>query len=786
MKLIIAEKEAVGKAISDYMKSENHSIEKKSGYFIVEDEYIISWASGHILRLKSPEEYNPNLKKWEMEVLPIFFENWESVPIEKSVNAKANFQLQVLKQFLSDKRITEIYHAGDPDDEGQYLIDEILLYFNNKKPVKRILINDTTIGGIKKSFQNIKNNKDFISIGESAYARAVADYTVGINYSRFFTLKNKNIKTLSVGRVQTPTLAMIVNRDYAVENHIKEKYYELFSDVELIKSSNNNENYDLEKIKKDYNDSFHNKELAKELYEKLLFNYEKLSENYNIKMKYHVSKNNYNEIPEGKVKNRDILDNIVSLMTTTKDELKVIVSKEIKKVEAPLPFNLARLQTLCSQKFDYSPKEVLDITQNLRDKYNAITYNRSDCEYLSDDQFLEAKDTIPVVLNNLGITVPEIDYFRKSKAFNNSNITAHTGIIPTSSKFDLNNLSEKEKNIYKIIADFYIIQFLPPKLIEKTIAKMNVYPDVDLTTTSSKLLELGYTSYFRDTIIENEDEIEEENISSIDFLMEGEYKINSLSPNIEVKYTNPPKYYTEGGIIKDMCGISKYVTDESIKKTLKEKDKGKKGENGSIGTPATRSGILESLYKRGFIIKENKKVKSTKLGRELISILPPDITKADLTARWWLKQEAIKGKFMTVDEFLNSVLLDIKEILSGEYKTIDIKKEEKAKTSYGKCPICGKEIYKGEFTDKATNKKRTNYYCSGYKEGCTFKLYDEMKYFQSTLKLNDSKVKLLLKNEPVLFNTLIGKDGLEFDGKLRLKINEKDGKKYINFEYVKF
>ena len=442
MKLIIAEKEAVGKAISDYMKSENEKIEKKSGYFIISDKYIISWASGHILRLKSPEEYNPNLKKWEMNTLPIFFKNWESVPIEKSVNAKANFQLQVLKQFLSDKRITEIYHAGDPDDEGQYLIDEILLYLNNKKPVKRLLINDTTIGGIRKSFQNIKDNKDFISIGESAYGRAVADYTVGINLSRYFTLLNKNVKTLSVGRVQTPTLAMIVNRDYAVENHIKEKYYELFANTELIKSSNTNENYDLEKIKKDYNDSFHNKDLAKELYEKMLFNYEKLSENYNITLKYHLPKNRYNEFPQGRITRKDLFESIEDLikMSQSQNPLKVIVTKEIKKIAPPLPFNLARLQTLCSQKFNYSPSQVLDITQNLRDKYNAITYNRSDCEYLSDEQYEEAKDTIPVVLNNLGITVPEIDYFRKSKAFNNSNITAHTGIIPTSSKFDLNSL----------------------------------------------------------------------------------------------------------------------------------------------------------------------------------------------------------------------------------------------------------------------------------------------------------------------------------------------------------
>lgn len=758
MKLIIAEKEAVAVAIAKYFEHINKKIKKNPGYIEVED-FIIAWLSGHLLELKSPEQYDINLKKWSLDVLPIFFTNWESIPLE---NSKASFLLNTLKKFLRDENITEIYHCGDPDDEGQYLVDEVLNYFNNRKPVKRLLINDTTVGGIEKAFKNIKDNQDFLSIGKSAYARAVADYMIGINFSRFFTLYlTENKKTLSVGRVQTPTLAMVVNRDFKVENHIKEKYYELYLSLELIKSSNENEKLALQTTKKLYQDNFHNKELGNKYFNQMIDYFERLQENYTCSLKYVLPKHRLKEFPKGKITSREIFEELQKLIEITK--LTTKVEKKIKKENPPLPFNLSRLQYVADKKYNYSPDEVLKITQELRDNYNAITYNRSDCEYLSTEQYLEAPNTIPIVLDNLNIDVPEIQYDIKSLAFNDENITAHTGIIPTNEKLDLSSFSEKQRNIYKLICDYYIIQFLSPCLIEQTTISLDVFEEKDFKRTANKIIEAGYKNYLRDKA--NDDEFKKDDITS---LIEGNYKSKIISTNIEEKETTPPKYYTQGEIIKDMCSISKYVDDEEIKRILKEKDKNNKGANGSIGTPATQSSIIKTLLDRGFLEQKGKNVISTKLGRELINILPLSITTPNLTALWWLKQEAIKSNETTIDEFLEAVLSDIKSIISQKYEKINIVSE---KESLGECPMC-KE---GQIHEKKSKEGKVYYSCSN--KECKFFLWEDSKHFNNPIKITKAKLKNMLNGKKQAFK-MVNKQGKEYEGYLNIKINGN----FVNFE----
>lgn len=377
MKLIIAEKEAVAKAIVEYFKSQNIEPQKKGKYYKAND-YYISWASGHLLRLKEPDEIDPKLKKWTLEDLPIFWDKWEKTPIERT-----EYLLNTIKDLLASKDVTEIINAADPDEEGNYLIDEILEYYDNKKPVKRLLINDTTIGGIKNAFKSIEDNENFIPLSKSAYARAISDNLLGINLSRYFSLKN-NAGTLSIGRVQTPTLAMIVARDKAIRNHTKEKYYEFYTDTEIIKSSNKNEASEMEKAKILAAQNFHDKEAAKKYLEKMEREYTSLQENYSCRFKHHITPERTKEFPDKKIKDKAIFEEIENLLKTMK-EVQVEVTKEYLKENPPLPFNLMRLQVYCSNRFNYSPDEVMKITQSLRDNHSAITYNRSDCEYLSSE-----------------------------------------------------------------------------------------------------------------------------------------------------------------------------------------------------------------------------------------------------------------------------------------------------------------------------------------------------------------------------------------------------------------
>lgn len=763
MKLIIAEKEAVADAIAQYLKTENIVPEKKGKYFKAGD-YYIAWASGHLLRLKEPEEIDIKYKIWKKEDLPIFFEKWEKVIINENL-------MSTIKTLLNSSDVTEVLNTGDPDDEGQYLIDEILEYYKNKKPVKRLLINDPTVAGIKKSFENIKDNKDFISIGKSAYARAISDNVLGINLSRYFSLINK-VGTLSIGRVQTPVLAMIVNRDKQIKNHIKEKYYSFLTNIEIIKESNTAEKEELEKIKLLAQQSFHNKELLKKYVLKLIDENSLLKQNYKYKFKYSLPKIREKEFPDKLIKDKAIFEEIEKLLKAL-SEIKVFVKKDFIKENPPLPFNLLQLQTYCSNKFNYSPDDVMNITQSLRDNYNAITYNRSDCNYLSEEQYAESPQTLPVVLVNLGIDVPEIDYNIKSKAFNNEKITAHTAIIPTNVKLDLSKFTEQERNVYRAIADYYIVQFLHNALKERTEAVFTACDENDFKVSSEKYIELGYRAYLREKETDDEKEDTKEDISA---LLPGIYTGKYIDSQIEEKETKPLKKYTEATIMSDMGAISKYVEDPEVKKILRRKDKDT-GEKGSIGTPATRSVVLKTLYKRGYIEKQGKNVVSTSLGQQLIDILPKKLISADMTAHWWTIQEKIKNNETTEEELIHDVFNLAKNIISSEQQPTITK--ESTKEVIGTCPICKGNVFQGK-----TSTGKINYYCENYKTGCKFTLWEEMKHFDNILKITKTRAKNLIAGKKVSFK-LKTASGKEYEGDLKLKINKINDKVYINFESVK-
>lgn len=740
MKLIIAEKPAVGRAIAAAIAEK--IIEEKKRYIKVlykNNEYIITWLQGHLLRLKEPEEVDKKYETWKLEDLPIYFPKWEKAikfkvednKIIKEPDEWAKMQLDLIKKCIYSSEITEIIHAGDVDDEGQYLVDEVLEYFKNKKKVSRVLINDNTPETIMKAFQNIEDNSKFINMGMAAYARAIADITYGINGSRFFTCyyNSKGYKkTLTVGRVQTPTLALVVNRDIEIENHKMSKYYELFFKANI--------------------------------------------ENNSIKLKFFPKKDNPN-LTDKYIENKEYLKDLSEKLDGTNKEIK-ITKKDIT-VTAPLPFTTTELQITAARKFGYTAEEVLKITQKLKDPpLNAITYNRSDCPYLNDEHFEKAPEVIKNILNILNIEVPELDFSKenKSAAFDSSKVEVHHGIIPTGLG-NFKDMSEKEKNIYKLIADYYIVQFLHKAEKIATQAKIEL-EEGELKARSEKITKKGFMEYLEVPSEEKENEVE--NTESLSSIPEGTYNIELEKPEIFEKETKPKPRYTEASLLKDMTSISKYVQNKELQKALREKDKNKEKENGSIGTPATQGKIIADLFRRGYLERKEKQIYSTELAREYLKILPEEIKSAEMTAKWWLIQEQIKIGKASPDELINSVLNNVKEIISSEYKEISIEKEQKQeKEVIGKCLICGKNIYQGK-----TKTGKVNYYCEGYKEGCSFSLWEETKYFDNVLKITKTKAKNLIAGKEVPFK-LKSKSG-DYERNLKLKITEYNGKKYVNFE----
>lgn len=647
MKLIIAEKPELGRAIAQALNLNS----KENNGVIFNGDYTVIWAFGHLMNLKQPEQYDEKYANWNLQDLPIYFDHWQLVPSEGKQN-----RLQQIKGLIA--QADEIIHAGDPDDEGQFLIDEILEYSHNTKPVYRVLINDNTPAEIQKSFRQLQPNSQFTTIGKAAYARAVSDLIVGINYSRFFGL-SLNVKGLSVGRVQTPTLGLVVNRDYLIEHHVQQSYYELSANLQVKQES--------------------------------------------LELGFKPSAD---LLGDGKyITDKTVLEKVQASLPAGSS---ATVTKKKAFAKPPLPFNLVKLQAYMNQKYNLPVSRTLEITQTLRDKYKAITYNRSDCQYLKEEHFGEAPRVIGKVLNKLQLNFP-VNYSIKSDCFNDENVTAHHAIIPTDSNFDINSLDGDVRLVYMEIAKRYIIQFLPPMelLVTRIIDPVS---DGSLEAESTEVVNIGFGQYYK---------IEEKKRSNLSNLQAGTYPCRLLDSRITEKKTTPPKRYTQASLIMDMTSISKYVVDAKIKQILKDKDKGKKGENGSIGTPAIRDKIIETLIKRGYIQDDGKHLVSTQLGRDFYNLLPDDIKKADMTALWWTIQEDIKADQATAEDMAHSVLEAFKAHLQTDYSSAHVSRQPSDPEEIGKCPICGKPIYEN----------KAAFGCSGYKDGCKFALWKDNKFF---------------------------------------------------------
>ncbi|EKA0751831.1 DNA topoisomerase III, partial [Campylobacter coli] len=543
MKLFIAEKPELGRAIAEGLDGNYKSGE---GY-IQKGDNIVTWAFGHILELAKPEEYDEKYKLWKLEDLPLPIKEFKYLPKKESKK-----QLKIICDLIHSDKITSIVNCGDADDEGQILVDEIIQYSKTSKPVFRVLINDLTPKAVKEEIAKIKPNADFKGMSERGFARSQADWIVGINLTRAYTImarKNGYEGILSVGRVQTPILALIVNRDKEFENFKSINYYSLLGDFNI----NNN----TIKARLKTEDKILDENLAKEIKESC--------ENQNAKI-----------------------------------NLKI----ENKKEYPPLPYNLLVLQAECAKLFGFSPDKTLEITQILREKHKAITYNRSDCQYLPETMFEQAPNILNIIKENLNSNdeiqalIDSSDLTIKSKAFNDANISAHYGIIPTQNKIS-SQLTQDELVVYNLIAKRFIIQFFHPREYQTTTINLEVNQRI-FTATQNKTTKSGFRSLWQNIDSEEEQENNENDINDLSILKNGDIAKCSLI-QIEKKQTKPRPYYTMTTLLKDLNSVAKYVSDERIKKLLIEKDKDKKGESGGIGTPATRSNHIKTLIEREYI-----------------------------------------------------------------------------------------------------------------------------------------------------------------------------------------
>lgn len=724
MILVLAEKPALGKAIADALPGRGETADG----VITKGDYTIVSAVGHLLTLKDPEDYDEKYKEWKLEDLPIYFPNWgQKVGKETSKRPgtiSKEKRLKQMGQYL--KKADKVIHAGDNDEEGQLLIDEILRWFHYDGPVYRLDTANTSREAMSKALRNLKDNKPYEADGWSAFARGVADKTFGYNLSRYYSIVNHS--RLTLGRVQTPTLGLVVMRDLAIEGHKKSFFYDLFASIEM--------------------------------------------DGKPFVVKYEPDPKNP-ALTDGKFLDKDFLQAKEKALKDLSFS-NAVVSKETQKESPPLPFNLNKLNIYCSKKWGLNPSQVMKITQSLRDNHKAITYNRSDCQYLGETHYKEAPQTIDKAATNIGLPVTLFDPSIKSRCFNDANITAHFAIIPTAEKLDMTKLTDAEKNVYKAICLYYLAQFMTPAEKIKTVLTIDLGHGERLRASATRYVKEGYRSLLSDS---NEEDVSKEEISSdsapgnflLNAIAEGTYSGKVKKTGIKEKETKPPSRYTQATLCNDMTRISKYVDDPEIKKLLLEKDKGKKDENGSIGTSATRAIIVQKLIETGYL-SEKKEGKtavliSTPKGREFYNMLPNSIKKADITAKWWVIQEDIKLGKATTETLAQNVLETVKEILhsgAGKLENAAMYAGGSTGTTIGNCPVCGSPVMEREKFYSCSNKD------------CKFVIFKENRLLTAVgKKMTPAMAKsLVLSGKMPLKGCKSPKTGKLFDCTLKLDLEK--------------
>lgn len=614
MRLFIAEKPSLARALAEALPK---PLKKKDGYIEATNGDIVTWCIGHLLEQASPEFYDEKYKKWVIQDLPIIPTQWQLKP--KSQTKK---QLTVIKKLIKQANI--IINAGDVDREGQILVDEVINYCGATKSkitnALRCLISDMNEAAVKKAVNNLKPNKDYIPLAVSALARARADWLYGLNMTRLCTLQGQKSGyqgVLSIGRVQTPILGLIVNRDIEIKNFVSKSFYEVIANLETEQG-----------IK------------------------------YQGKWKPSAACEPYMD-NENRVVSKPLAMNVIERINGQSGKV-VKVIEDKKKQQAPLLFSLSALQILAAKAFGMSAKKTLDVCQQLYEKHKLITYPRSDCQYLPTEHLNDVQSVIKAistVSSKSSNIIKDADLSIKSRVWNDSKVGAHHAIIPTARNKATGSLSTDEQNIYELVARQYIAQFYPAfEFLDK-----QIHTEISAGLFISKQKDIainGWKDLFP-TSVKNKAASE---FSSINLpnVKVGEL-VQCLKGDLIEKNTTPPKYFTDATLLGALTGISRFVTDAAIKKALRETD--------GLGTEATRAGIIELLFNREYLTKKGKEIHATEVGIKLITALPKQISQPDMTAMWESQLESISTKSMSYQSFIGGVQGNL-ELLISEVKNI--------------------------------------------------------------------------------------------------------------------
>ena len=720
MIVCIAEKPSVAKDIARVLGANS----SRDGY-MEGNGYQVTWTFGHLCTLKEPHDYTPSWKAWSLSSLPMIPPRFGIKLIEHDQGIEKQFRtIEKLMQ-----QADEIVNCGDAGQEGELIQRWVMQKAGVKCPVKRLWISSLTEEAIRDGFKNLKDQKEYQSMYEAGLSRAIGDWVLGMNATRLYTLKyGQNRQVLSIGRVQTPTLALIVNRQHEIE-HFEPKQYWVLSTLyrdttftAILKRSEEDLMAEIEKAKEKAEKSGQVFDVPEAL---------RKAEENNPGIEPIASEEQGKELLE-RVKNAHFI-------------VKSVGKKEGKEAP-PRLFDLTSLQVECNKKFGYSADETLRLIQSLYEK-KITTYPRVDTTFLSDDIYPKCANILKGLKPYEAWTAPleGKPLVKSKKVFDNSKVTDHHAIIPTGQ--NPINLTDMEKRVFDLVARRFIAVFYPDCKFSTTTV-IGEADGIEFKTTGKQILEMGWRVIFAkpqtnlpDGMVENDTDLGDEE-RSLPTFKKGES--GSHEPKLDEKWTQPPRPYTEATLLRAMETAGKFVDNDELRDALKA--------NG-IGRPSTRAAIIETLFKRHYIRKERKNLIATPTGVELIGLIHEELLKsAELTGIWEKKLREIESKHYNattflvelkqmVSEIVHSVLSDntnrrvtiVVDASTSDVKAKETPKEPKKKRAstqkktknesapmlkvddsmLGKaCPVCGKGII---------IKGKTAYGCSDWKNGCTFR-----------------------------------------------------------------
>ncbi|MDE8035255.1 DNA topoisomerase III [Actinobacillus equuli subsp. equuli] len=628
MKLFLCEKPSQGNDIAKVLGATTRG---DGCLFTTDKQICVTWGIGHLVEQFQPEEYDPAFKRWAFETLPIIPNEWRLSP-KKETKKQYNIVMSLIKKANS------VVISTDADREGEMIARELLDIAGFKGQVLRLWLSALDEASIRKALSSLKLGKETESLYYAGIGRSRSDWLIGMNFSRLFTLlaqqQGYQGAPLSVGRVQSPTLAMVVNRDREIAHFVPKSHFALMVQLQT-------------------------------------------QQNQSFLAKYMVPENYLDA--DGLCLNAQFMQQVHTDIQQTRIATVTSVETKREKNAPPLLFALSDLQSECNRLFSIGAQQVLDIAQSLYEKHKATTYPRTDCGYLPESQFAEVPKVISSMIkanSSWQKIASHLNLSQKSRAWNDKKITAHHGIIPTMGNVNLNAMNEDELKVYDLICRRYLAQFLPHFEVDKTLVQLQSGQH-SLQARGNTIIATGWKMLFSSASDDENDE-EHQGLPTL----QANQSCQIIASEIKQLKTTPPAHYTEGTLLSAMKNAARFVTDERLKQRLRETE--------GLGTEATRAGLIQGLIDKGFLKKKGKQILATEQANALIDSLPDLLKNPGLTALWEQALNQIAEGTMTLTEFMKKQEEFIRMLMNSSIKQgINLGKIE-----VRKCPSCGKPMRK--------------------------------------------------------------------------------------------